>query len=74
MNTKAVRASFKQQLIQFTADPQWIIPSIVAPFLFTAVMLMMYPGTLTDVIGIVIFALAFAWQYLGTKRSAGAAA
>ena len=43
MNTKAVRASFKQQLIQFTADPQWIIPSIVAPFLFTAVMLMMYP-------------------------------
>lgn len=43
MNTKAVKASFKQQLIQFTADPQWIIPSIVAPFLFTAVMLMMYP-------------------------------
>ena len=43
MNTKAVRASFKQQLIQFPADPQWIIPCIVAPFLFTAVMLMMYP-------------------------------
>ena len=43
MNHKAVTASFKQQLIQFTADPQWIIPSIVAPFLFTAVMLMMYP-------------------------------
>ena len=37
-------------------------------------LLMMYPGTLTDVIGIVIFALAFAWQYLGYKRSAGAAA
>ena len=37
-------------------------------------LLMMYPGTLTDVIGIVIFALAFAWQYLGSKRSAGAAA
>ena len=37
-------------------------------------LLMMYPGTLTDVIGIVIFALAFAWQYLGAKRSAGAAA
>ena len=43
MSFKAVKASFKQQLIQFTADPQWIIPSIVAPFLFTAVMLMMYP-------------------------------
>ena len=37
-------------------------------------LLMMYPGTLTDVIGIVIFALAFAWQYLGAKRGAGAAA
>ena len=37
-------------------------------------LLMMYPGTLTDVIGIVIFAAAFAWQYLGSKRSAGAAA
>ena len=36
-------------------------------------LLMMYPGTLTDVIGVVIFALAFAWQYLGSKRSAGAA-
>ena len=35
-------------------------------------LLMMYPGTLTDVIGIVIFALAFAWQYLGAKRSAAA--
>ena len=37
-------------------------------------LLMMYPGTLTDVIGIVIFALAFAWQYLGFKRGTGAAA
>ena len=43
MNFRAVKASFKQQFIQFTADPQWIIPSIIAPFLFTAVMLMMYP-------------------------------
>ena len=37
-------------------------------------LLMMYPGTLTDVIGIVVFAAAFAWQYLGTRRSAGPAA
>ena len=37
-------------------------------------LLMMYPGTLTDVIGIVVFAVAFAWQYLGTRRSAGPAA
>ena len=37
-------------------------------------LLLMVPGTLTDVIGLVIFALAFAWQYLGSKRSAGTAA
>ena len=37
-------------------------------------LLMMYPGTMTDVIGIVIFAAAFAWQYLRSRRSAGAAA
>ena len=37
-------------------------------------LLMMYPGTATDIIGIVIFAAAFAWQYLGAKRGAGAAA
>ena len=37
-------------------------------------LLMMYPGTLTDVIGRVVFALAFAWQYLGFKRGTGAAA
>lgn len=43
MNFRAVTASFKQQLVQFLADPQWIIPSIIAPFVFTAVMLFMYP-------------------------------
>ena len=43
MNPRAVKASFKQQFIQFTADPQWVIPSILMPFMFTAVMLMMYP-------------------------------
>lgn len=45
MNFKAVAASFKKQAIEFIADPQWIIPSIVAPFIFTVVVLMMYPDT-----------------------------
>jgi TRAP transporter 4TM/12TM fusion protein len=36
-------------------------------------LLMMDPSTITDVIGIVIFALAFAWQYLMAKRKSGAA-
>jgi ABC-2 type transport system permease protein len=42
MNIKAVTSSFKQQGIQFLADPQWIIPSIIAPFMFTIVALYMY--------------------------------
>ncbi|MCL2786804.1 MAG: ABC transporter permease [Methanomassiliicoccaceae archaeon] len=56
MNIKAVAWSFRQQGIQFLADPQWIIPSIIAPFLFTVVALYMYgsvdgPIVLTAVLG-----------------------
>ena len=42
MNLRAVSAAFKQQAIHFFADPQWIIPSIIAPFIFTIVVLFMY--------------------------------
>lgn len=42
MNFRAVSVAFKQQAAQFLADPQWIIPSIVSPFLFTMVMLYIY--------------------------------
>lgn len=56
MGARAVWSSFKQQAIQFIADPQWIIPSIILPFIFTAIMLMMYPNksdtiVLTAIIG-----------------------
>ena len=56
MNIKAVSWSFRHQAIQFLADPQWIIPSIIAPFLFTVVALFMYgsvdgPVVLTAVLG-----------------------
>ncbi len=36
-------------------------------------LLMMEPSITTDIIGIIIFALAFVWQYLAAKRSAGRA-
>lgn len=42
MNLRATAAAFKQQAIQFMADPQWILPSIIAPFIFTVVALFMY--------------------------------
>jgi ABC-2 type transport system permease protein len=56
MNLKAVASAFKQQGIQFLADPQWIIPSIIAPFMFTVVALYMYgsvdePTVLMAVLG-----------------------
>ena len=37
-------------------------------------LLMMDPTTITDIIGIVLFAAAFAWQYTTAKRGKGAAA
>ena len=37
-------------------------------------LLMMYPTTMTDVIGVAIFAAAFAWQYLSAKRNPAPAA
>jgi len=44
MNLRATAASFKQQAIHFIADPQWIIPSIIAPFVFAIVALFIYGG------------------------------
>lgn len=42
MNLRVTASAFKQQAIQFLADPQWIVPSIIAPFMFTIVALFMY--------------------------------
>lgn len=61
MNFKAVRASFKQQAIQFIADPQWLIPSLVSPFLFTMVMLYIYQ----DVTGPIVLQAVLGGGVLG---------
>ncbi|MDR0523037.1 MAG: ABC transporter permease [Candidatus Methanoplasma sp.] len=42
MSPRAVCAGFRQQAIQFFTDPQWIIPSLITPFMFTMVMLFLY--------------------------------
>jgi ABC-2 type transport system permease protein len=34
--------SFRMSMLNFFADPQWIIPNIIAPFIFTAVALMFF--------------------------------
>jgi len=44
INIRATSAAFKQQARHFFADPQWVIPSLVAPFTFTIVVLMLFPA------------------------------
>lgn len=61
MNLQAVRASFRQQATQFVSDPQWIIPSIISPFLFTVVILMIYQ----DVTGPVVLQAVLGGGVLG---------
>src|SRR5208283_5191373 len=41
---QVVRASMVLAEKNFVADPQWIIPSIIAPFIFTMVALFFYAG------------------------------
>ena len=61
MNFRAVFASFKQQGIQFLADPQWIIPSLVSPFIFTMVMLYIH----NDVTGPIVLQAVLGGGVLG---------
>lgn len=42
INLRAVVAALKQESYHFFADPQWVIPSLVAPFTFTIVTLMLF--------------------------------
>ena len=42
-NLKCDRRVVQKQALDFIADPQWINSSMVAPFTFTLVTLMIYP-------------------------------
>jgi ABC-2 type transport system permease protein len=44
-NIRATAGAFKQQALHFFADPQWVIPSLIAPFVFTVVALMIFRST-----------------------------
>ena len=39
---RAVATAFRQQALIFWADPQWLIPNIIAPFVITLVALMLF--------------------------------
>jgi len=47
---RAVKAALKQQSIHFFVDPQWVIPSIIAPFIFTTVTLYLFSHTGGDLL------------------------
>lgn len=61
MNFRATKAGFKQAFIHFITDPQWIIPSIIAPFIFTIVALMIF----NDVSGPVVLHAVLGGGILG---------
>jgi ABC-2 type transport system permease protein len=39
---RALTSSFRHQMLFFLADPQWLIPNLVAPFVMTLVALMLF--------------------------------
>lgn len=39
---QTLRGSFRMSMLNFFSDPQWIIPNIIAPFIFTAVALIFF--------------------------------
>jgi ABC-2 type transport system permease protein len=39
---RALYSSFRHQALHFFADPQWLIPNIIAPFILTFVVLMLF--------------------------------
>jgi ABC-2 type transport system permease protein len=39
---RALTSSFRHQMLHFFAEPQWLIPNIVAPFVMTLVALMLF--------------------------------
>ncbi|QLH75273.1 MAG: ABC transporter permease [Methanomassiliicoccales archaeon] len=41
---RAISASFKHQFLHFIADPQWLIPNVILPFMITMVALIMFQG------------------------------
>jgi len=46
---QTISGSFRMSLLHFFADPQWIIPNIIAPFVFTIVALVLFGNVSTSV-------------------------
>jgi len=47
---RAVWTAFRHQALHFFADPQWLIPNIIAPFILTLVALMLFRSSSGNVV------------------------
>lgn len=41
---RAITSSFRHQFLHFLADPQWLIPNVILPFMITMVVLILFQG------------------------------
>jgi len=41
---RAIASSFRNQYLHFLADPQWLIPNVILPFMITLVVLILFQG------------------------------
>lgn len=42
---RVIYSAFRMAMLHWIADPQWVIPNIIAPFIFTAVALTLFQGS-----------------------------
>lgn len=49
---KTIKAAFVMAMTMFFADPQWIIPNLIAPFIFTLVALLLFRGASSSSFGL----------------------
>jgi ABC-2 type transport system permease protein len=71
LNVRAITGAFKQQALDFVADPQWLIPSLVAPFTFTLVTLMLFPEKNESVVLYAVLGGGILGMWSNTLRSSG---
>src|SRR5512133_1234386 len=41
---RTITASFRHQALHFLAEPQWLIPNVILPFMITLVVLILFEG------------------------------
>jgi ABC-2 type transport system permease protein len=71
VNLRAILAAFKQESQNFLADPQWIIPSLVAPFTFSVVTLMLFPNKSSSLVLYAVLGGGILGMWSNSLRASG---